>query len=179
MSNWILVDLAYLLLPAAIANMAPVIARRIRFLDFLNHPIDGRLKLNGKPVLGNHKTWRGLVSGIVAGIVVTGIQALIGPTSFDLVVYRDVWLPLGAMLGAGALIGDAFKSFLKRRVGIPEGSPWVPYDQIDFGIGAVIAALPFVQLGWPISFTAIAVLAFCHVLIVRIGYLVGLRNEKW
>ncbi len=179
MSGLIVIDLLYLLLPAALANMAPVIAKRLGMLAFLDHPIDGGLKIHGKPFLGAHKTWRGLVSGIVGGIIVTGIQALVGPTRFDLVVYADVWLPLGAMLGAGALIGDALKSFFKRRVGIPEGSPWVPYDQIDFGIGAIVFALPFVQLGWPLSFTAVAAFALGHVLIVRIGYLIGWRKERW
>lgn len=174
-----IVDVLYLVLPAAVANMAPVIVRKFGLLKFLDHPLDGGLRVGHKPLLGTHKTWRGLISGIIAGLLVTGIQALIAPTGFDLVVYSEVWLPLGILMGAGALLGDAFKSFLKRRIGVPEGSPWVPYDQIDFGIGALVFSLPIVQLGWPLSLSAIVVLAVGHIAIVRIGHALRWRKEKW
>jgi CDP-2,3-bis-(O-geranylgeranyl)-sn-glycerol synthase len=179
MSGFIAVDLLYLLLPAAVANMAPVLVRKWNLLNFLDTPLDGGLMVGSKPLLGTHKTLRGLVSGIIAGVCVTGLQSLLSPTRFDLVNYPDVWLILGILLGAGALIGDAIKSFFKRRVGVIEGSPWVPFDQVDFGIGAIIFILPILWLGWPLSVTAIASLALGHILIVRLGHALGWRKEKW
>jgi hypothetical protein len=32
---------------------------------------------------------------------------------------------------------DSVKSFVKRRVGIAPGAPWIPFDQLDFVIGAL------------------------------------------
>lgn len=172
-------QLIYLLLPAAIANMAPVIVRKFRWLESISTPIDSGLTLRGKPLLGPHKTWRGLISGVVAAVLITGIQALMGPTQFDLVDYSRHWFVLGLLLGMGALIGDAFKSLLKRRVGVPSGSPWVPYDQIDFGVGAILFILPVVRLGWGPSAAAVALLAAGHIVIVRTGYLLRWRKERW
>lgn len=172
-------DLLYLMLPAGVANMAPVIVRKLGLLKFLDKPIDFGMMFRGKPLLGSHKTWRGLVSGIIAGIIITGAQALLAPMPFDLVDYGSVWLVLGVLMGAGALVGDAFKSFLKRRIGVPSGSPWLPYDQIDFGVGALVFISPIIWLGWPYSVFAVALLAVCHILIVRIGFWLHLRNERW
>ncbi len=172
-------QLLYLMLPAAIANMAPVIVRKFRLMESLNTPIDSGLTWRGKPFLGPHKTWRGLISGVIAAVLVTGVQALVGPTSFDLVDYPRYWFALGLLLGMGALVGDVFKSLLKRRVGVPSGSPWVPYDQLDFGVGAVIFMLPVVRLGWASSVAAVALLAAGHVIVVRTGYLLKWRKERW
>jgi CDP-2,3-bis-(O-geranylgeranyl)-sn-glycerol synthase len=34
--------------------------------------------------------------------------------------------------------GDALKSLVKRRVGIAPGAPWIPWDQLDFALGALV-----------------------------------------
>ena len=39
-------------------------------------------------------------------------------------------------MGLGAGVGDAVKSFFKRRVGIAPGSSWLFFDQLDFFVGA-------------------------------------------
>ncbi|KAA0006124.1 MAG: CDP-archaeol synthase, partial [Thermoplasmata archaeon] len=38
----------------------------------------------------------------------------------------------------GALLGDIVESFFKRRVGKERGEDWIPFDQVDFLIGALI-----------------------------------------
>lgn len=114
-----------LLLPAAIANIAPVLAARYGWLPTLNRPLDGDFTFRGKRILGPHKTWRGLITGVAAG-------ALAG-------FFLGSAL-LGAALGAGALAGDAVKSFLKRQLNIAPGKPWPLLDQIDFVIGALVVA---------------------------------------
>ena len=45
--------------------------------------------------------------------------------------------PPGLLMGVGAGIGDAVKSFLKRQLGISAGSPWLGFDQLDFFLGAL------------------------------------------
>lgn len=42
--------------------------------------------------------------------------------------------------------GDAAKSFFKRRVHVPPGKPWVPFDQLDFVIGVFALLTPWVNL---------------------------------
>src|SRR3989338_9237150 len=85
----------YLLLPAYFANMAPVIFRKVNFLnisvDFgrsigknnINTIKKNKYKRKSKKdrIFGNHKTWRGLFFATVAGIVIAFIQYLIQDNS--------------------------------------------------------------------------------------------------
>ena len=86
---------------------------------------------------------RGLFVGILAGIITAGIQALLFfKTDFfkanTLIDYKKVnFILLGALMGGGALIGDLVKSFVKRRLNVPPGKPWFPWDQLDWIVGAI------------------------------------------
>ena len=111
--------LLYMYLPAFLANGTPVIVRWLPLLRAWNAPIS-------VPLFGAHKTWRGFVTGICVGAI-TGM--LMHP--FAGVVF-------GTLLGTGALLGDLCKSFVKRRIGIPPGAPWFPWDGIDYTAGALI-----------------------------------------
>src|SRR4051812_27852644 len=53
---------------------------------------------------------------------------------------------LGAWIGLGALSGDLVKSFAKRRRGILPGQAWIPFDQIDWLLGALAFAAPVLRL---------------------------------
>jgi hypothetical protein len=67
----------------------------------------------------------------------------------------------GLLMGLGAGIGDAVKSFFKRRIDIEPGESWPVFDQLDFFLGAYVlvslvypppvlltlASLPVVLLG--------------------------------
>ena len=82
--------------------------------------------------------------GIAAGILAAGIQALLFfKTDFfranTLVDYGEVdFILLGALMGGGALMGDLVKSFIKRRLNVPPGKPWFPWDQLDWIAGAML-----------------------------------------
>jgi CDP-2,3-bis-(O-geranylgeranyl)-sn-glycerol synthase len=169
----------YFLLPAAVANMAPVFAKKMDVLRFLDRPIDNNVTYRGQPLLGKHKTWRGLFAGLVAACAVTGLQALLGPTQFDVINYSQDWLLAGVLLGFGAIAGDAIKSFFKRRMGVAAGSPWVPYDQTDFVIGALAATYMIYWPGWPMAVVTVAIFALLHVIMVWIGWLTGLKESLW
>ncbi|RMD58285.1 CDP-archaeol synthase, partial [Candidatus Woesearchaeota archaeon] len=73
------------MLPAYVANMTPVFARII--FPHWKSPIDFNKKIGGKRILGSHKTWRGLVCGTIAGIIIAYLQYLISPTPFDRLDY--------------------------------------------------------------------------------------------
>lgn len=174
-----LLSVLYFLLPAAVANVMPVVIKSLCSCGFLATPMDFGAQYAGKPLLGKHKTWRGLVAGVLGAIAVAAVQMMAGPTMFDLVDYATSWLVVGTLLGLGAILGDALKSGFKRRVGIVEGSPWVPFDQIDFTIGALAFASFLFWPGWPLAVASVAVFGLGHVVIVRIGHMLGLRKERW
>ena len=73
----------YFMLPAYFANMAPVIVKKL--FNKTAVPVDFNKKINGKPMLGKNKTWRGLMFGILFAIVVAFFQFLLFKNNFLLV----------------------------------------------------------------------------------------------
>ena len=139
------------LLPGALGNHTASCGNRIWLpailkdcLAKLARPVDLGVQWHGREIFGHNKTWRGLLVGIVVGIVTAGIQALLFfKTDFfrtnTLVDYGKVnFILLGALMGGGALMGDLAKSFIKRRLDVPPGKPWFPWDQLDWIAGAIL-----------------------------------------
>jgi CDP-2,3-bis-(O-geranylgeranyl)-sn-glycerol synthase len=140
------VQALWVFLPAYMANMAPVFAMKL-FPNW-NARIDGGRKWkDGKPILGPGKTWRGLVAGCVLGAA-TAVLLSLRPGTWNLSNFGYSLaggsihgpLILGFALGFGAIVGDAVKSFFKRRTGREGGAPWVPFDQLDFVVGGLFFA---------------------------------------
>lgn len=174
----------WFLLPAAVANAAPVFSAKVPFLKKFNAPMDGGKTWRGHRIFGAHKTWRGFLSGIVVSTIVLWIQQL-------LIVHTNVFdgftaqvdyatlpvLLLGPAFAIGALGGDAIESFFKRYKGIKSGGAWVPFDQLDYIIGSVLISLFFVVLT-PIQYVWIFVVWFLmHLLASYIGYRLGLKKD--
>ena len=133
----IILETFWLLLPAGIANTAPVLAAKYNWFPSLNQPLNERL-------LGSHKTWRGVFFGVIYGLI-AGI--ILGHGAL-----------FGAALGLAALIGDAVKSFFKRRLHIAPGKSFPVFDQIDFVIGALLVSILFFPV--KISHVVIAIVMF-------------------
>ncbi len=193
----------WLMLPAYVANMAPVLLAKV--LPKWGAPIDGgRKRADGTRLLGDGKTWRGLIGGAIVGGLVALLQAAIPwsiMTDFGLTIYGS-WVgpvALGFALGFGALVGDAVKSYFKRKSGRPRGTPWIGPDQLDFvvgGLGFVIAAglvldltlgsgfadgwvsLWLIQRWWVPLFLVVAT-PLLHWLVNVIGYKLGLKQVPW
>ncbi len=134
-------------LPAGNANMAPVFAKKIKFLDPLDKPIDFGKSFNHRRIFGDHKTFRGLLVGYVAAWTALLLQVwLYENTTFfyELSPFdystMNIWLFAG-IFSLGALGGDAIESFFKRQIGIKPGKSWPPFDQIDWILGAVLLSL--------------------------------------
>lgn len=174
----------WFLLPAAAANAAPVFSAAIPYLKKFDAPIDGGEKIRGRRIFGSHKTWRGIISGIIVATFVLAIQQVLF-AHFDWAQYvsADVdygvlpTLLLGPLFAIGALGGDAIESFFKRQRGIKSGGSWVPFDQIDYIIGSVIVSLFFVILS-PVQYILIFVLWFLvHIGASYVGYKLGLKDD--
>lgn len=166
----------WIFLPAGIANMAPVLCSQLPVLKNWNAPMDGGRSYRGVRIFGKNKTWRGLWCGTVVAALFSLLQFRLITPSDDSTLFL---LALGALLGFGALIGDALASFAKRQRGIAPGQPWIPVDQTDYIFGALIVAAPL--LFQRIDLLLVAVIILCygglHVVFSYIGFLLGLKKS--
>lgn len=182
MFNEILVAIL-LFLPAGIANSIPVIVAKTPFLKRFNYPLDFKKTYKGIRIFGDHKTIRGLIFGIVFGILTTMLikDYLINNSDLQYHIIMNVKeinvIIYGTLAASGALIGDAVKSFFKRRTAIKPGDSWFPFDQIDYIIGALIFISFYMQFTI-VQYLAIFIIYFgLHLLSSYIGFLLKLKEK--
>lgn len=170
-------------LPAGIANLVPVIIAKFPLISGWTAPVDFGLKLKGKPILGPHKTIRGLASGTIAGFLVFVLQiqayenfAWVREISGNL-NYSELSLWLGIFLGFGALFGDLVKSFFKRQLNVTSGKSWFPFDQLDYIAGGLLFGSLIVVLEIK-QYILIAIVWFLlHLITSYIGYLTKFKKD--
>ena len=169
----------YLMLPAYFANMAPVMVKKINLLVF---PIDFNKQISKEPILGKNKTFRGLIFGVIFAIIVVYIQFLLYTTDFfknvSFINYQN-WLLFGFLMGLGALTGDLVKSFFKRRLGLKPGTKFVPFDQTDFVVGALVFIMPIFDLTLKIFIVSLLLSFVLHIIVNHLAFYLKIRNEKW
>ena len=178
----IILQALYLMLPAYVANMAPVFATKI-FGQKFSYPLDCHLKYQGKPLLGANKTWRGLMAGIIVAILVIYLQAYLDQYQFfhqlSLLNYATIDLFLfGLTLGLGVILGDAVKSFVKRRLALKPGDQWWPYDQLDF-LGALILLLFIYQPPWLVFLIIIIISPLLPLISNWLAYRLKIKKVAW
>ena len=154
-----------------IANMAPVFAAKYNVIPWLNRPLDFGTTLQGVRVLGTHKTIRGMLVAVCAGAVTGGIEAVVMHQKISFGFF------IGAVFGFGAIAGDAVKSFYKRRLRIASGSSWIPFDQIDFVIGATIAGIFFIPISFPVFIFAIFFIGCASYVVSFIGIALHIKKS--
>ncbi|HLE96271.1 MAG TPA: CDP-2,3-bis-(O-geranylgeranyl)-sn-glycerol synthase [Candidatus Thermoplasmatota archaeon] len=186
-----LVTALWFLLPAYLANMAPVFVGG-------GAPMDGgRVWRDGRRILGAGKTWRGfLLAPPVAALLYTGLEALAraGWLPFPPLAATPAWTFAFALaLGYGALFGDAMESFFKRRLGKERGARWLGFDQLDFVLGAWILAILVSTVVAPVyggvwfvaAFTPVILLVqllatpALHLIVNWIGFKIGKKDVPW
>jgi CDP-2,3-bis-(O-geranylgeranyl)-sn-glycerol synthase len=170
----------YFFLPAYVANVCPVLVRGI--VPSLAAPLDAGRSWRGKRIFGDHKTWRGLVFGVLGGLVVYELQRRLFAAdllrAFALVDYDRLGPLPGLLLGLGALVGDAVKSFFKRRVDIAPGASWLGFDQLDFFVGAYLFVAPVVVPPLLPTLACLPIVLAGDLTVAAIGYSLGLK-EAW
>jgi len=72
-----------------------------------------------------------------------------------------------------------FGAFFKRMLGYNPGEPFVPFDQIDFVIGALIFVYPFVDLTLNKVIVIIILSFVLHILVNHFAFYTKIRKEKW
>ncbi len=181
MINTILTTLYYVL-PGLVANMMPILVRKC--FSFLAVPVDFNRRFRGRPIFGSHKTYRGFIFGIIGAIAISFIQMVLFNNGLYLsITYIDYsrisFLLVGFAFGFGALFGDLVKSFFKRRVGMKEGSRFIPWDQLDFVVGIIAFSFLIKPLTWQMALVLLILGPILHVMATKIGYFLKLRKEKW
>ena len=161
-----IVQLAYFMAPAYLANLAPPFAK---YWARWNRPISERW-------LGTHKTAVGFGLGVVAALLATLLQSRLAWRGG--ILSYDEWPSLGLRFGIGAMGGDSIKSFFKRRLGIPPGRAWIPADQLDYSLGALALVWSRVALSGADVACILALGFLGHFVVSGIGYRLGVRDVK-
>lgn len=167
-----IIELVAFILPAYVANATPVLVSKL--LPWTPHPLDGgKSWLDGRRLFGNTKTVEGLIAGVFAGTATGFAEQLLGVV--------EAGLEKGLVLSTGAMIGDLLGSFIKRRLGMPPGSPVPLLDQLDFLAGALVAAkiagLNHITLTDALVLTALTLIL--HPITNFLAYLLKLKKVPW
>jgi len=171
MHGWIEAFLFFL--PAGFANMAPLFANKIPALNRWKTPMDFGRSYKGVRIFGQNKSLRGLVCGVILG----GLVAYIVYHLYSLPYGTTTYVIGGALMGFGALVGDAVESFFKRRVGIQPGNAWFPFDQLDYIIGGLLVSY-LVLTPSIVTILRVIILYFgLHLVVSYIGYLLGFKEK--
>lgn len=171
----IIIQALWLMLPAYIANPAAVVFGGGAPVDF------GKNWKDGKRILGDGKTFRGLIGGTACGVIIGIIQMLYSPSGFP----GEFKLLAIFSLSFGALLGDMVKSFFKRRTGYERGEKLPFIDQLDFVAGAWIVTYLLEPEWFLENFTfwiiivIIVLTPVLHRITNIIGYYMKLKKEPW
>ena len=174
----------YFFLPAYFANMIPPLLNTAGLFKILDKPVDfDRYFGDGKPFLGSHKTWRGVIFGLILGIFTVFLQRYLYQFSLfqkiSLVNYYEIdilWLAL--LFPLGAIFGDLLFAFIKRRLNLQPGAVFMPFDQTNYVIGASLF-LWFFGLGTSVWIILFVATFFLHLIFNKVGYLLKLHPNKW
>jgi CDP-2,3-bis-(O-geranylgeranyl)-sn-glycerol synthase len=171
----IILQALWLILPAYIANGSAVLVGGGKPVDFCKTWRDGRR------ILGDGKTWRGLFSGAFVGMTsgfgLSVAAKYIAMSDFAFIGLNDfegfpLMIPIVFSLCFGALLGDMVKSFFKRRIGKERGQDWFVFDQLDFIVGALVLSLFVSTLLQIFGFTSynwfLKVFSVWHILVLLV-----------
>jgi CDP-2,3-bis-(O-geranylgeranyl)-sn-glycerol synthase len=156
---------AQLLTLLAVANGTPVIATKLLGKERA-FPLDGNATLSdGRPVFGSSKTLRGVILSIA---LTSACAPLVG-----------LGWEVGFVVAVGAMVGDLFSSFVKRRLGMPSSSKFTGLDQIPESLLPLLACMALLPLT-PLSVAVGAFLFFVGALLFsRVFFKLNIRDRPY
>ena len=178
----------WLMLPLFISNPSAVFTGNKRPIDF------GKSFSDGTRILGDGKSWGGLVGGTLIGMVAglamafiirrtdTGVYWQFGASEVE--ILKNVFI-----ISFGALFGDSAASFVKRRLKFKRGEAVPGLDQYDMIAGVWLLLLIF-SWGWFtdmflsdgrwVGLIAVLILTpILHRVANIIGYKIGVKEVPW
>lgn len=161
----LLLEALKFIFPAYCANAIPVVMGGGLPIDF------GKNFFDGKPIFGKNKTYKGFFSGILVGTLVGLVESY----------FFGYPLLFGLVLSIGALLGDLFGAFIKRRVGLAPGDLFPVVDQIDFIVGAILFSMIFnlQTLSLELVLTVFVITPPMHLLTNFLAYKLHLKSSPW
>jgi len=150
--------------PAYSANAVPVVFGGGQPLDF------GKNFLDGRPIFGSHKTFKGFFAGLTIGTLVGFGESI---------VFQEYSPLLGFVLSLGALVGDLLGAFFKRRFGLAPGAFFPIIDEIDFVLGALLFSLPVSPPTLSMALAILIITVPIHLLTNFLAYLVHVKKKPW
>ena len=111
---------------------------------------------DGERLFGSHKTWRGVVAGVLACALAAQLSGI-------------AWT-IGAGFGVASLLGDAASSAIKRRLQLSPGIEVLGLDQVPEALLPLAIFAPLLGLG--VIHVAIVVVTFVvlDVLVTRLRH---------
>lgn len=147
----------------AIANGAPVVAKRL-LGTFLSYPLDTGTTFNdGRAIFGSSKTVRGILVSVIA-------------TSLCAPVLGIAWT-IGLLIGLAAMAGDLLSSFIKRRMGYPPSSRALGLDQIPESLLPALACMSRLALTFGDVVLIVALFSVGNLIVSHLLFRIRIRDE--
>ncbi|VAW64509.1 hypothetical protein MNBD_GAMMA09-916 [hydrothermal vent metagenome] len=160
-----MVSFIHLLLMIIVANGSPIIIRNL-LRNKWNYAVDADMVfINGQPLFGTSKTWR----GIIASLCITAIVGIILGYSIQ----------TGIMISSLAMAGDMSSSFIKRRLKRAPSSMAPLLDQVPESFLPALVMMQSFGLNLFSVFMLIAVFIIFELSISKILYRLGLRKHPY
>lgn len=152
-----------LVLLLVVANGSPILIRRLLYNRFA-WPVDAGLRAwDGNPLFGKSKTWRGVITAVMA----TGVTAFLLGLDFA----------FGAAFGACAMAGDLFSSFLKRRKGLASSARATGLDQFPEALLPLLLSHWWLGVGWLVVSSAAIIFFLIGTQLSPVLYRLGIRRR--
>jgi CDP-2,3-bis-(O-geranylgeranyl)-sn-glycerol synthase len=152
-----------LLVMLVLANGTPVVAARL-LKNRWSAPVDGgRLWPDGRPIFGESKTWRGVISGAL----VCALFALVTGLGFV----------FGLLFGLLALAGDMLSSFIKRRLELASSARAVGLDQIPEALLPMLLAIWWLSVSPWVALVVVVLFTLSNIFGSPLLYRLGIRRR--
>jgi len=159
------VAILQLLVLLAIANTAPIAAKRLLRNRF-SHPLDGGLVFfDGRPLFGPSKTIRGILAAMLVTLACAPLVGLEWAT--------------GALIASVAMVGDLFSSFLKRRMKLTSSSKATGLDQVPESLFPALACRNLLSLSLVDVLVCVVVFFIGEVILARLAYKLHFRDRPY
>jgi len=175
--------------PLLLAAFGHGICLKYDLLRFLRKPLDFGLSFRGKRLLGENKTWRGLVIHIICCALGGAIQGWLQKRGFiphwlPFLDYAEIGPLIGVLLGLGMTLGELPNSFLKRQFDIPPGQRkggfwgalFFVLDQVDLTLGVWLFCFFLVKPPMLLVIWSLALTLVLHLSVSSLGYMLKMRK---
>lgn len=147
------------------ANGAPIVARFI-MKDRWSTPLDGGMTfMDGRPVLGKSKTYRGMAFSLVGTVLAAEVLGM-------------PW-EIGLMVGGLAMTGDCLSSFIKRRLSYDSGAMALGLDQIPESLFPLLGVWGSLSLSAGGIMATVAAFMVFDLIISPFLYKLGIREQPY